>query len=212
MENDGIVYILVNQSMPGLIKIGMTGPSAEDLEQRIKTLDTTAIPLPFECFYAAKVSNPREIESHMHETFRPERVRAKREFFKVDAVRAQAALKISSGDDMTPGREIIEEGDSDSLNALENATRRSNFNFDHLGLPTDATLCFQGDESITCTIDGPRRVVFRGEKMSLSKAAGIVLKEQNKSPIANGALHWTYKDKTIDDLRRRLEEENNEDD
>jgi len=213
MENEGIVYILVNQSMPGLIKIGMTeGPTSEDLEKRIKSLDRTSVPLPFECFYAAKVPKAREVESYMHDTFRPYRVRAQREFFKVDAVRAQAALKISGGNDMTPGREVIEEGDSDSLNALENATRRSNFNFDHLNLPIGTTLCFQRDESITCTIAGPRRVVFREEEMTLSKAAGIVLEEKNKSRIANGALHWTYKDETIDELRRRLEEENNEDD
>jgi len=212
METEGIVYILVNQSMPGLIKIGMTGPTAEDLEQRIKTLDTTAVPLPFECFYAAKVPDAKIVESHLHETFGPTRVRAKREFFEVDASRAQAALKISRGDDMTPGKEIIETGDSDSLNALEKATRRSNFNFDHLDLQVGYTLCFQGDESITCTITGPRRVTFREERMTLSKAAGIVLKEKNKSPIANGALHWTYEGETIDELRRRLEKDSDEKD
>ena len=46
-----IVYILINQSMPDLIKVGIT----EDLERRMKELDKTGIPLPFECFYAVEI-------------------------------------------------------------------------------------------------------------------------------------------------------------
>ena len=37
--------------MPDLIKVGIT----EDLERRMKELDKTGIPLPFECFYAVEI-------------------------------------------------------------------------------------------------------------------------------------------------------------
>jgi hypothetical protein len=47
-----IVYVLVNRAMPDLVKIGKT---ERDIESRIKGLDTTSVPLPFECYYAAKV-------------------------------------------------------------------------------------------------------------------------------------------------------------
>ena len=48
----GIVYILTNEAMEGLIKIGKTNTS---VEQRIKELDNTSLPLPFQCFYAGEV-------------------------------------------------------------------------------------------------------------------------------------------------------------
>jgi len=48
-----IIYVLVNESMPGYVKIGMT----TNLEQRIRSLDNTSTPLPFECFYAATVAD-----------------------------------------------------------------------------------------------------------------------------------------------------------
>ncbi len=62
----GIVYIFTNEAMPGYVKIGMT--QADDVAARLKQLDTTAVPLPFECRYAARVrtagsSNGRSISS-----------------------------------------------------------------------------------------------------------------------------------------------------
>ncbi len=40
----GIVYILTNDSMPGIIKMGITDESIQD---RMKSLDNTSIPTPF---------------------------------------------------------------------------------------------------------------------------------------------------------------------
>lgn len=45
---DNIIYVLINEAMPGYVKIGKTN----NLEQRIRSLDNTSVPLPFECFYA----------------------------------------------------------------------------------------------------------------------------------------------------------------
>jgi len=45
-----IVYILTNQSMPDTIKIGIT----DNLERRMRELDKTSTPLPFECYYAVE--------------------------------------------------------------------------------------------------------------------------------------------------------------
>lgn len=43
----GIVYLLTNPMMPGLVKIGMT--TQEDIDKRMKELYTTGVPVPFEC-------------------------------------------------------------------------------------------------------------------------------------------------------------------
>jgi hypothetical protein len=56
LAGDEKVYVLRNEAMPGYVKVGFTRGSLED---RIRELDTTGIPLPFECFYAARVSNCR---------------------------------------------------------------------------------------------------------------------------------------------------------
>jgi hypothetical protein len=51
----GIVYLLTNPYMPGLVKIGMT--KQEDLEKRMKELYTTGVPVAFECQFACRVNN-----------------------------------------------------------------------------------------------------------------------------------------------------------
>ncbi|NBO92714.1 MAG: GIY-YIG nuclease family protein, partial [Planctomycetia bacterium] len=46
-----IVYVLTNEAMPGLIKIGLTSDS---VESRLTSLSShTGVPLPFECYFAA---------------------------------------------------------------------------------------------------------------------------------------------------------------
>jgi hypothetical protein len=46
-----IVYILKNESMPEYIKIGFTHGS---VVERLKQLDRTGTPLPFEVYYAVE--------------------------------------------------------------------------------------------------------------------------------------------------------------
>jgi hypothetical protein len=45
---EGIIYVIINEAMPGYTKIGKTTGSVED---RMRGLDTSGVPLPFECFY-----------------------------------------------------------------------------------------------------------------------------------------------------------------
>ena len=51
--SEGIVYVLTNPAMPGMVKIGKTG---REVEARLNDLYTTGVPLPFECAYAARVA------------------------------------------------------------------------------------------------------------------------------------------------------------
>jgi hypothetical protein len=39
--SEGIIYILINEAMPGYTKVGKTSAS---IEQRMKQLDTTGVP------------------------------------------------------------------------------------------------------------------------------------------------------------------------
>ena len=86
-----IVYVLINEAMPNYIKIGRT----TNLEQRIRSLDTTGLPLPFECFYACTVKDAGFVEKQLHDAFLDHRVRSSREFFEISPERAVSALKLA---------------------------------------------------------------------------------------------------------------------
>ena len=133
-----IVYILTNQAMPGIIKIGITDGL---IEQRIKELDKTSTPLPFECFFAKKVSDNKFIESKMHEAFDTFRIRQNREFFRMDPSAAKAALDMTEGEDVTPKEDVVEtEIDRVALNSERN---RNRFNFAQIGIDIGTELSFK---------------------------------------------------------------------
>ena len=95
------VYILTNESMPDIIKIGIT----DNLSRRLRDLDNTSTPLPFECFYALEVEDAQSIEKLLHEAFDDKRVRQNREFFNSTPEQAKSALKTAEkmgGRDVTP--------------------------------------------------------------------------------------------------------------
>ena len=85
-----IVYILTNEAMPDYIKIGKTN----NVVRRIQDLDWTNIPLPFQCYYAARVKDASFAETQIHSIFADNRVRSNREFFKVNPERVVAAIKL----------------------------------------------------------------------------------------------------------------------
>ena len=77
----GYVYCMVNDAMPGLVKIGMT---CEEPDHRAKELSSaTGVPYPFRVVVSKKVVNPKEKEHAIHELLSALgfRVNEKREFF-----------------------------------------------------------------------------------------------------------------------------------
>ena len=49
-QNTGIVYVLTNPAMPGIVKIGKT--SRGSIDARLNELYSTGVPVPFECAFA----------------------------------------------------------------------------------------------------------------------------------------------------------------
>ena len=93
-DKKGYVYILTNPSFrEDWVKIGK---SARPVDVRIKELDNTAIPLPFEIYAYIKTSKYNEIESALHkmiDQLSDFRVRKGREFFNIPPEQAWAILK-----------------------------------------------------------------------------------------------------------------------
>lgn len=78
-----IVYILTNEAMPDLIKIGLT---TDSVETRMTQLSShSGVPFPFECYFAAEVEDCVKLEKLLHQLFSEARVNPKREFFKFEA-------------------------------------------------------------------------------------------------------------------------------
>lgn len=194
-----IIYILINEAMPGYVKIGRT----TNLEQRIRSLDTTGVPLPFECFYACTVANSIFVEKQLHDAFLDHRVRSSREFFEIAPERALSALRLAEIKNVTPKKDFVEsEEDQKALN--EARTRRAVFNFEMVKIPIGSELTFINNENIRVRVVDNRNVEFNGRNTSLSKAAQEAL---GVDWPAQGPIYWLYEGETLDERRKRMEEE-----
>lgn len=76
----GFVYVLGNESMPGIYKIGMT--ERAPMERLEQLSSSTSVPVEFEMIFFAQVQNPLKVEQAMHRHFDDDRVNESREFFR----------------------------------------------------------------------------------------------------------------------------------
>ena len=105
-----IVYVLTNPAMPDIVKIGMTDQN--DVQDRMRQLYSTGVPLPFECVIARRIEDRKasEIESALHTAFGPNRVNSSREFFQIDPEQVEVLLRVMPGEDVTPSSSEQEAG------------------------------------------------------------------------------------------------------
>ena len=196
--NEGIVYVLTNPAMPGMVKIGKTG---REVEARLNDLYTTGVPLPFECAYAAKVADMDKVEKAFHNAFGPYRVNPRREFFSIEPEQAIGLLDLMKLEDMTPVMQAeAEKVDVEAKASAEQLkrARRPSLNYLEMGIPVGSTLLYAGDGKTTCTVADGRKVSFEGKTLSISKLTAE-LRLQPDCPI-RGPAHWTYKGRPLNDL------------
>ena len=185
LRNTGIVYVLTNPEMPNCIKIGTT----QKWPQRMKELDGTSVPVPFECMYAARVHDPKAWEKTLHYVFEDARINPKREFFSKDvAEKAIRILKTAQVENVSYTSTAVRER---RKRLEELANKQNRFNFEVLGIPIGAELQFIHNNVTTCTVTNqkPPKVNFRGEELPLSRAT-------HKAFALEGPLHRSHEDKT----------------
>lgn len=85
----GYVYILSNEAMPGLLKIGKT---TRDVNGRANELYQTGVPTPFKVEYSVLSPDCDELEIRMHGHLPDKRVSPGREFFNIDCATAVGLL------------------------------------------------------------------------------------------------------------------------
>jgi hypothetical protein len=196
-----IVYILTNPAFPDYIKIGRTS----NLKQRLISLDNTSMPLPYECYYAVQVDNASKVEKLLHQSFDKYRVRKNREFFELLPENAKSALQLANGKEVTPDHDIVET--KDDQRALDKArSQRERFKFSLLNIAPGTLLTFAKDVEITCEVIDDRLVRFRGEEMSLTASALIVINEMGYEwSKISGPAYWQYNEVSLYELRLKYD-------
>ena len=206
-SGQGFVYVLTNEAMPGYVKIGKTRSS---VKQRILGLSrSSAVPLPFECYYAVRVADFGKVEKALHEALGDLRKNPHREFFNISPERVVAILKLLAIEEVTLPRNIgvKTKADADALRQAKERSRRKRpaFNFKMVKIPAGAGLRFVRDPAITCKVaPDQKNVEFKGQMMSLTKAARRALR--TKSSL-QGPIYWTYKGKILDEMRQDILEQ-----
>jgi len=195
-----IIYILINEAMPGYVKIGKTSTS---LEQRIRELSTsTSVPLPFTCFYACIVKDSSFVEHQLHDAFDNDRVNPRREFFQISPERVVSALKLAEIENITPKNDFVDsKEDQHALNEAR-AEIRAKFNFDMAHIPIGAELVFSRDENIKAIVSDNKHINFNNEITSLSTSAQKIL---GYDYGVQGTAYWMYEGELLDERRKRLE-------
>lgn len=199
-----IVYVLTNEVMPGLVKIGRT---TDSVEGRLTQLSShSGVPLPFECYFAAEVDSGARVEQLLHQLFAEHRVNPKREFFRIEPEKAVIAIRVGQFQEVTPGRAQV---DPEETEALERAKRRRpRIRLDALGIYPGARLQFSRDSTVEVTVVEGGRVDMEGTIVSLSDAAAQVLRSKGfKSEYVSGSVYWMFDGELLDDRRRRIEAE-----
>lgn len=199
LDNSGIVYLLINEAMPGLVKIGKT--ARNDPRVRINELYNTSVPAPFECVLAVRVENPSTVENALHKAFGQNRINPNREFFQIDPEHPAAILKLLmslGSEDVTP---TVNEENS-SIPEIERKaseklrSRRPSLNFIEMGVNVGSTLhSVSGNE--TAKVVSERKVNFREQEMSLSEATKIV---REISYHVSPCPHWKFEGRSLSEI------------
>lgn len=86
----GYIYILINASMPGLLKIGQTTRSSEARAAEVS--NGTGVPTPFIVAYEVRVVSCEEVERLIHNRLCGHRENSGREFFRIALKEAVAIV------------------------------------------------------------------------------------------------------------------------
>lgn len=191
----GIVYVLTNRAMPDFVKVGRTaGDSAKDVLDRMKNLDNTSVPLPFDCEYAVVVNDFEVVERTLLTAFEDRRVRNREFLQEVAPHRVKAILKLVEITDVTPTGESGPQVEADKSHA-------SRFRFSLAGVPIGSTLEWADDPRITCLVEGDTHVLHEGKRTTISGLA----RELKGWSAAQGSRYWLYEGKTLQEWREQIE-------
>lgn len=197
---EGIVYVLTNESMPGLVKIGYT---TQEIDDRLSNLYSTGVPLPFKCEYACHTDNIEELEKALHAAFSPQRINPKREFFQISIDQVIPLLKCWNRiqrDVTNDVQKELDEGVTEQEEAAERKFRkkRAKFDFQEMGISVGEMLNFdEGDIHVVAIVHDARRVECNGE---ITFMTPLTRKLRGAGCDAEPLPYWTYQGRVLKDI------------
>jgi hypothetical protein len=195
-----IVYILTNPAMPDLIKIGKTTQS--EVGERMKQLYGMGVPLPFDCAFACQVKDANEAEKALHFAFGNTRINSNREFFKIEAERVIAVLKLLKVDDITTQFEQQLEDDTEVIDkqSAQNfkKAKRPRMNFHELNIPNGSILVSK-DGQVQVTVVEEKKVDFDNTICSLIVATRKILNLPDDYSI-QPSPYWMFNGKSVKEI------------
>jgi hypothetical protein len=106
----GWVYIIVNKSMPGVVKVGYTDRSPA---KRASELGGTGMPTPYSVAYSVRLHDARKVEQQVHRKLAKAGVG--KEWFRCTVATARTAIEnvadienLSSNSPLVPGHPLHE--------------------------------------------------------------------------------------------------------
>ena len=204
----GIVYLLTNRAMPGLVKIGHIKDSTEkNTKARMNELyyGSSGVPVPFDCYYACEIEDADKVETNLLNAFQEERINMRREFLALNPDKLKEILQIAPHTDVTPKDSVVE--DQEDRSALEKSnTIRPNFQFIWVGIGIGAELSFKHNKDKVAKVVSNNRIEFEGEVCSLSYAARKILNEAGSDTTGvSGPSYWMFEGETLNERRLRME-------
>lgn len=195
----GYIYIMTNQCLNNMVKIGY----ATDVEERRKQLSTTALPYEYDIY--AVYETPGHLEDKkLHkliDKLNPDlRVSKNREFFVMspeDAYELLEAIAMISGS----LNKLKKEKTSGAVS--EARVKKPAINFQKCNIPVGAELVFVDDPTIKVVVVSERKVQYNDEITSLSAIAS-----SKKGYSVAGPLYFTYNGKLVVDIARETQWKN----
>tara|TARA_R110000822_G_scaffold39815_2_gene108983 strand:+ start:229 stop:702 length:474 start_codon:yes stop_codon:yes gene_type:complete len=91
-DGDSWVYVISNESQPGMYKIGYT--NNDDVDVRVKQLSrSTSVATPFKLEWAFRCFNGERLEGEVHIALKAYRVSMDREFFAISINEAREVIE-----------------------------------------------------------------------------------------------------------------------
>ena len=195
-----IIYVLTNPAMPGLVKIGKT--TQQEVDGRMRQLYGTGVPVPFDCVFACQVKDAHEVEKVMHYAFGNTRINPNREFFKIEAERVIAVLKLLKVDDITAEFEEqleseVDLADKQSAQNLKDS-RRPRTDFHELGIENGSILVSK-DSKLQVKVVDAKKVMLDNDLISLTEATRRLLGLADGYQI-QPSPYWTFNGKTVKEI------------
>ena len=96
--DEGYIYCLTNNSMPGILKIGFTLRNPNERLKEANSPQTFKPPDSYEIAFAKRVRNPKEKERVIHEILKSKRINPRQEFFRAVPDEVRLLFEIADGE------------------------------------------------------------------------------------------------------------------